>query len=110
MKKYSPLIALTLLAGCIALAPLRANAQDEQQKQDAFERDWYDTCYVKKDADKCYQQSKELLDKYPASKYGTNAQKNVKTYEKNKAMEKFQAALTAYSNDPDAAKLDQLFA
>src|SRR6266511_2093613 len=116
MKKYSPLIALTLLAGCLALSPLRANAQDEKEKQDAkqdaFEREWYDTCYQKKpkDEEKCYQQSKELLDKYPTSKFNPNAQRNVKTYEKNKVMERFQAALTAYSNAPDAAKLDQLFA
>jgi hypothetical protein len=112
MKKYSPLIALTLLAGCLALSPLRANAQEEKQdeKKDAFERDWYDTCYQKKDTEKCYQQSKELLEKYPTSKYLPNAQKNVKAYEKNKCMDRFQAALTAYSNAPDAAKLDQLFA
>jgi hypothetical protein len=116
MKKHSPLIALTLLAGCIALVPLRANAQDAQDAQnaqkDAFEREWYDTCYQKKpkDEEKCYQQSKELLEKYPTSKFNPNAQRNVKTYEKNKVMERFQAALTAYSNAPDAAKLDQLFA
>jgi hypothetical protein len=113
MKKYSPLIALTLLAGCLALSPLRANAQDEKQNaQDAFEREWYDTCYQKKpiDAEKCYQQSKELLEKFPTSKYAPNATRNVKGHEKNKVMEKFQAAFTAYSNAPDAAKLDQLFA
>jgi hypothetical protein len=110
MKKHSPLIALTLLAGCLALSPLRANAQDEKDKQDAFEREWYDTCYIKKDAEKCYQQSKEMAEKYPTDKYIANAQKIIKTYEKNKVMDRFQAALTAYSNAPDAAKLDQLFA
>jgi hypothetical protein len=112
MKKYSPLLALTLLAGCLALSPLRANAQDEQQKLDAFNRDWYNTCYQNKpiDTEKCYQQSKELLDKFASSQYAPNAQKIIKTYEKNKVMEKFQAALTAYSNAPDASKLDQLFA
>ena len=112
MKKYSPLLALTLLAGCLTFSPLRANAQDEKpdEKKDAFERDWYDTCYTKKDVEKCYQQSKEMAEKYPTSKYIQNAQKNVKTYEKNKLMDRFQAALTAYSNAPDAAKLDQLFA
>src|SRR5262245_49687473 len=97
MKMFSPLIALTLLAGCVTLAPLRANAQD----LDAFEREWYDTCYQKKDVEKCYQQSKEMLEKYPTSKYIQNAQKNVKTYEKNKVMDRFQAAFTAYSNAPD---------
>jgi hypothetical protein len=112
MKKYSPLLALTLLAGCLALSPLRANAQDEQQKLDAFNREWYDTCYQKKpiDTEKCYQQSKELLEKFSSSQYAPNAQKIIKAYEKNKVMEKFQAALTAYSNAPDASKLDQLFA
>jgi hypothetical protein len=113
MKKYSPLIALTLLAGCLTLSPLRANAQDDKQNAlDAFEREWYDTCYQKKpiDAEKCYQQSKEMLEKFAGSKYAPNATKNVKAYEKNKVMEKFQAAFTAYSNAPDAAKLDQLFA
>src|SRR5262245_5085444 len=94
MKKYSPLIALTLLAGCIALAPLRANAQDAQNAQsaqnaqDAFEREWYDTCYQKKpkDEEKCYQQSKELLEKFSATtKYRPNAERNIKTYERNKA-------------------------
>jgi hypothetical protein len=112
MKKYSSLLALTLLAGCLALSPLRANAQDEQQKLDAFNREWYDTCYQKKpiDTEKCYQQSKELLEKFSSSQYAPNAQKIIKAYEKNKVMEKFQAALTAYSNAPDASKLDQLFA
>jgi hypothetical protein len=113
MKKYSPLIALTLLAGCLALVPLRANAQDAQdEKRDAFEREWYDTCYQKKpkDEEKCYLQSKEMVEKYPSDKYIPNAQKIIKAYEKNKVMDRFQAALTAYSNAPDAAKLDQLFA
>src|SRR5215813_10496194 len=112
MKKYSPLLALTLLAGCLALSPLRANAQDEQQKLDAFNREWYDTCYQKKpiDTEKCYQQSKEMVEKYPSDSFIPNAQKIIKAYEKNKVMEKFQAAFTAYSNAPDAAKLDQLFA
>jgi hypothetical protein len=113
MKKYSPLIALTLLSGCLALSPLRANAQDdkEKEKQDAFEREWYDTCYQKKDTEKCYQQSKEMLDKFPASKYRPNAEKNIKSVDRNKASEKFQTALDAYYKPPqDAAKLEALFA
>jgi len=111
MKKYSPLIALMLLASCVTIAPLRANAQDDD-KMVAFERDWYDTCYQKKDNEKCYQQSKELLDKFPASKYRPNAEKNVKSYDRNKASEKFQAALDAYykQSPQDAAKLEALFA
>jgi len=111
MKKYSPLIALTLLAGCVTLAPLRASAQDDD-KMVTFERDWYDTCYQKRDNEKCYQQSKELLDKFPASRYRPNAENNVKGYERNKASEKFQAALDAYykQSPQDAAKLEALFA
>jgi len=110
MKKFSLSIALTLLAGSIVLSPSTANAQDD--KQGEFEREWYDTCYTKKDVEKCYLQSKELKEKYPKSTYAEAAEKNIKTYEKNKVVDKFQAALTAYfpPNQPDAAKLDQLFA
>jgi hypothetical protein len=108
MKKYSPLIALTLLAGCLTLSTLRANAQNAQD-QVTFERDWYDTCYTKKDVEKCYQQSKELVDKYPNSSYREPAGKNIKAYDQNKAWEKFQIALDAYYKQPDGAKLEALF-
>jgi len=110
-KKFSPLIALALLAGCVTLSTLRASAQDE--KQDAFERDWYNTCYEKKDVEKCYQQSKELVEKYSTkSTYVENAKVKIKAYDKNKALEKFQAAFDAYYKQPpqDAAKLEALFA
>ena len=109
MKKYSPLIALTLLAGCLTLSTLRANAQDD--KQGAFEREWYDTCFQKKDAEKCYQQSKELMEKFPNSSYRNDAQKRVKAYDQNKAFGKFQAALNAFYAPPQTvAELEQLFA
>ena len=108
MKTFSRLIALTLLAGSNLLSPSTAYAQDD--KQGEFERVWYDTCYAKKDVEKCYQQSKELVEKFPKSTYVKDAEKQIKTYEKNKTLDRFQAALTAYSNAPDAAKLDQLFA
>jgi len=111
MKKFSLLIALTSLAGLIMLSPLPAHAQDEAQAE--FERAWYDTCYTKKDAEKCYQQSKELVEKYSnKSTYLESAKKNIKGYEQNKAREKFQAAFDAYYNKPpqDAAKLEALFA
>ncbi len=111
MKKFSLLIALMPLAGLIALAPLIANAQDEAQTE--FERGWYDTCYIKKDeVEKCYQQSKELVDKYPKSSYIPNAKARIKVYEQNKAWEKFQAAFDAYYKQPplDSAKLERLFA
>jgi hypothetical protein len=111
MKKYSPMIALTLLAGCLTLSTLRANAQDDKQSE--FERAWYDTCYQKKpiDGEKCYQQSKELIEKYPGkSTYEANAKKIISSYEQNKAFEKFQAALNAFYAAPQTvAKLEQLF-
>lgn len=75
MKKLSLLIALTLLSGGIVLSPSTAKAQDEKQAE--FERVWYDTCYTKKDVEKCYQQSKELVEKYPSSTYIKNAKGKV---------------------------------
>jgi hypothetical protein len=110
MKKMSLLIALTLLPCGVALQPSIANAQDD--KQGEFERAWYDTCYTKKDTEKCYQQSKELVAQFPKSTYGPSALKNIKAYEKAKCLEKFQNALSAYSssNPPDPVKLDQIFA
>src|SRR5262249_22597346 len=67
---------------------------------------------TKKDTEKCYQQSKELVEKFPKSTYIDAAKKNIKLYEQNKAWEKFQAALDAYYKQPpqDAAKLEALFA
>lgn len=110
MKKFSFLFALTLLASAIAFSPVKA--QDEKQAE--FERVWYDTCYTKKDVEKCYAQSKEMLATYPKSQYAPNAQKIVTNYETNvllkKVNEKFQAALQAYYAAPDGNKLDQLFA
>jgi hypothetical protein len=110
MKNFSPLIALTLLAGCLTLSTLKASAQDD--KQGAFEREWYDTCYQKKDVEKCYQLSKELVEKYPkSSTYAENAGKRIKAYDQTKALEKFQAALNAFYTPPQSiAKLEQLFA
>jgi hypothetical protein len=110
MKKFSLLIALTLLAGSVMLHPSISNAQDDAMAE--FERVWYDTCYTKKDKEKCYQQSKELVDKYAKSTYAEAAKKNILNYDREKVMDKFQNAFTAYSssNPPDAAKLDQLFA
>jgi hypothetical protein len=108
MKKLSLLIALTLLSGGIVLSPSTAKAQDEKQAE--FERVWYDTCYTKKDVEKCYQQSKELVEKYPSSTYIKNAKGKVQAYEQNKAWERFQAALKTYYTPPqDAAKLENLF-
>jgi len=108
MKKLSLLIALTLLSGGIVLSPSTAKAQDDKQAE--FERVWYDTCYTKKDGEKCYQLSKELKEKYPSSTYIKNAVGKITAYDQNKAWEKFQAALKAYYTPPqDAAKLENLF-
>jgi tetratricopeptide (TPR) repeat protein len=110
MKKFSLLIALLPLVGLIALAPLTANAQDDAQVE--FERGWYDTCYTKKDVEKCYTQSKELINKFPKSTYIENAKRNVNTYDRNKASEKFQEAFDAYykQTPQDVTKLEALFA
>ena len=109
-KKFSLLIALMPLAGLIAFAPLAANAQDDAQAD--FERAWYATCYTNKDMEKCYQQSKEMLEKYSKSTYVENAKVRIKVYEQNKAWEKFQAAFEVYYKQPpqDAAKIEGLFA
>jgi hypothetical protein len=108
MKKLSLLIALTLLSGGIVLSPSTAKAQDDKKAE--FERVWYDTCFTKKDVEKCYQQSKELVEKYPDSTYIKNAKSKVQVYDQNKAWEKFQGALKAYYTPPqDAAKLESLF-
>jgi hypothetical protein len=111
MRKFSFLIALAMLAGTLVLSSTTANAQDDKQAAQAdFERNWYDICYTKKDNEKCYQLSKELIDKYPTSQYKENATKNVKNWELNKAWEKFNASLKAFYNPPpDAAKLEALF-
>jgi len=109
MKKFSFLIAIAFFIGAIAFSPVKA--QDEKQAE--FERTWYDTCYTKKDVEKCYQQSKELVATYPKSAYFANAQKIVKIKDENdaltKANDRFQAALKAYYAGPDANKLEQLF-
>ena len=109
MKKFSLLFALSLLAGAVALSPISAQAQDAAAAQAEAERVWYDTCYTKKDNEKCYQLSKELIEKYPASQYKANADKNVKNYDLNKAWQAFQAALETYYKGPDSAKLEALF-
>ena len=87
MKKFNLLIALALFAGTITIAPVVAKAQtdDKAAQQAEFERNWYDICYTKKDNEKCYQLSKELIDKYPQSQYKTPAEKNVRNYEQAKA-------------------------
>jgi hypothetical protein len=109
MKKFSPLIALTLLAGCFTLSTLRANAQDEKKAQ--IERDTYAACWDKgKDESKCIQLCTEVVEKYPDSVYA----KNCKTKLDNKKIadlsQKFQNGLKAYYDAPDVGRLEALFA
>ena len=109
MKKFSPLIALTLLAGCFSLSTLRANAQDEKKAQ--IERDTYAACWDKgKDESKCIQLCTEVVEKYPDSVYA----KNCKTKLDNKKIadlsQKFQNGLKAYYDAPDVGRLEALFA
>jgi tetratricopeptide (TPR) repeat protein len=108
MKKLSLSIMSALLLGALLVLPNTASAQDEAQQ--AFEREWYDTCYTKKDMPKCVQMSKELKAKYPNSTYIKNATGIVTQDEITKAWEAFQAALKDYySGAPDATKLEKLF-
>lgn len=112
MKKFSFLVALSLLASAIAFTPVKA--QDDPKG--TAERTWYAACYTEKpkDDDKCYQLAKELKQKYPDTTYIKNVDTIIKNYETGKAFalanDRFQAALKAYYAAPDANKLDQLFA
>ena len=112
MKKFSFLLALSLLASAIAFSPVKA--QDDAKG--TFERNWYGVCYTEKpyNEEKCIQLCKELLEKYPDSSYAPNAKKKLDAYNMQKGYEKanteFQAALKAYYAAPDSNKLDQLFA
>src|SRR5262249_59947277 len=107
MKKFSLLIALTLLAGCVTLSPLNVKAQDEKQAE--FERAWFESCQTKKD-DKCLPLSKELLEKYPTSTYVKYAKQKLDNDNITKLSAKFQAALKDYyGGAPDATKLETLF-
>jgi tetratricopeptide (TPR) repeat protein len=117
MKKFRLTFALLILAGAVALTPSIAKAQaqttnppPQDEKQAEFERTWYDICFTKKEADKCYQLSKELIEKFPKSTYIENATKIVKNKDLNASYEKFSTALKAYySGQQDATKLEQLF-
>lgn len=112
MKKFSLLTAFALFVSAMAFSPVKA--QDDPKG--TFERTWYATCYTEKprNEEKCYQQSKELLEKFPDTGYKKNAETIVKNWEVGKQFErvneKFQAALKAYYASPDANKLEQLFA
>ncbi len=107
MKKLSLLIVQALLWGAFAFLPSSASAQDDPKAE--FERNWYDICFTKKDEAKCYQLSKELLEKYPASTYAKNAKGKVETKDTADLWEKFKAALAEYYAGPDGPKLEKLF-
>ncbi|MBK7601662.1 MAG: hypothetical protein IPJ07_25290 [Acidobacteria bacterium] len=104
MKKFGLMIALGIFASLMVLSPTVANAQDEKQTE--LERNFYDACYTKKDMTTCLTLAKELKGKYPTSTYIKYADGQIK---KDKS-DKFQNALTAFYNGPDAPKLDQLVA
>lgn len=118
MKKFNLLLALALTVSVSALLATTANAQaattpaaaPQEDPKVVFERAWYKTCYEAKDNEKCYQQSKELLEKHSDSQYAKNATDIVKKRDFGSASEKFQTALKDYYNGaPDSAKLERLF-
>jgi hypothetical protein len=127
MKNFILITALAMLTGTIVLIPLNAQAQStpaqntaQQQapatdpKETEFVTNWYDICITKKpvDTEKCYQISKELIEKYPnANKdYITYAKRRIEEYTVNKAIEKSNIAIRAYyATAPDPNKLEALF-
>lgn len=110
MNKYSPLIALTLLAGCVALSTMRANAQDEKQAN--HDRETYNACWDKdkKDESKCIPLCTEVVEKYPASIYFKNCKSKLDNKKITDLSQKFQNGLKGYYDAPDSARLEQLFA
>jgi hypothetical protein len=108
MKKFSPLIALTLLAGCVTLCTLKANAQNAQAQ---VERDTYAACWDKdKDESKCIQLCTEVLEKYPGSVYAKNCKARLDNKKIADLSQKFQNGLKGYYDAPDVGRLEALFA
>jgi hypothetical protein len=107
MKKFSPLIALTLMAGGVTLSTLRANAQQVPQ----IDRDTYAACWDKgKDEAKCLQLCAEVVEKHPDSVYVKNCKAKLDNKKMADLSQKFQAGLKGYYDAPDIAKLEQFFA
>ncbi len=102
MKTLRSFVALLFAAGAIVLVPSAGLAQDEKQAE--LERNFYNECYTKKDKNTCLPLAIELAEKYPASQYSKFAQQQIK----GDLSDKFQGALAAFYNGPDAPKLDQL--
>ncbi len=110
MTKLSLSISRALLLGALLILPIVASAQAPiDEKQAAFEREWYDICYTKKDVPKCQEMSKTYVTQYPKGTYIKNATGIVETKEINDLWEQFQAALKDYyATAPEVAKLDKL--
>jgi hypothetical protein len=108
MKKFSPLIALTLLAGCLALSTLSANAQTAQDNHD---RETYAACWDKdkRDETKCIPLCTELVEKYPSSPYFKNCKSRLDNKKIADLTQKFQNALKGYYDAPDVGRLEQIF-
>jgi hypothetical protein len=120
MKNFILITALAMLTGTIVLIPINAQAQSTpaqnaaqpDPKEAEFVSNWYDICFSKKDEEKCYQVSKELINKYPNvdPKYIKAAKGKVSGYETGKIVEKFNSALNAYLTSPqDPNKIEAFF-
>lgn len=109
MTKLSLSISRALLLGALLILPIAASAQTPDE-QAAFEREWYDVCYVKKDVPKCREMSKVYVAKYPTGTYIKNAKGIVETQELEDLWAQFQAALKDYyAVAPEVPRLEKLF-
>jgi hypothetical protein len=113
MTKLSFSISRALLLGALLILPIAASAQTPapDEKQAAFEREWYDICYTKRDAAKCYELSKVYQAQYPNGTYKANFVKIIETKEINDLYAAYTAALQAFyeANPREVAKLEKLF-
>ncbi len=109
MTKLSFSISRALLLGALLILPIAASAQAPDEKQAAFEREWYAACNPATDKQKCYELSKTLVATYPQSTYLKYAKAKVDDKEIGDLWEQFQAALKDYyAGAPETAKLDKL--
>jgi hypothetical protein len=125
MKNSILITTLAMLIGPIVLLPLDAQAQSTpaqntapqnaaqpDPKENEFLNNWHSTCFTKRDVEKCYQLSKELIDKYPNAnpEYIKSAKGRVSVYERNKNVDKFNNALNEYLKSPqDPNKIEAFF-
>jgi hypothetical protein len=109
MTKLSLSISRALLLGALLILPIAASAQAPvDEKQAEFERQWYDTCYTKKDIPKCQEMSKTYASTYPNGTYIKNATGIVEAKITNDLWEQFKADLDAFYKGPDLPKLNKL--